>query len=157
MQGGAPVGRASRSRKNDAEPDADRHRRQNAGLGGGWPGREEETSVSVRIITQRSRRGKTIIVRVEGAGVLEEVPASAAVARERAAAADVELRALAVELRFGDVAAVGDSSRVGEPVAEHRRDEGRWRSHDIHRTSVGGRLCSPRPRRYCSSKRFHED
>jgi len=71
------------------------------------------------------------------AGLPQQVQAGAAVADSRATGLDVELGALTVELRLGDVAAIGESSRVREPLAEHRRAERCRQGREVYRTSAG--------------------
>jgi hypothetical protein len=63
-------------------------------------------------------------------GRAPQAQAAAAVAGSRATGLDVELGALTAELRLGDVPAIGESSQVGEPLAEHRGDEGPGNEHD---------------------------
>ena len=47
---------------------------------------------------------------------------------------DVELRALAVELRLGHVARIGEAGRVRHAFAEHRGNEGHGSAPDAYRT-----------------------
>jgi hypothetical protein len=68
--------------------------------------------------------------------MLEKIEAPPAVAGDSATALDVKLGTLAGKLGLGDVPAVGKSRRVGEPLAEHRWDERRRRSHEVHRTNA---------------------
>jgi len=58
----------------------------------------------------------------------EQIESTAAIAGHHPALEDVELGALPVELRLGDVAPILQARRIGEALAEHERDEGhRWR------------------------------
>ena len=59
------------------------------------------------------------------AWMAEEIQSSAAVAGDGFCSLDVELGPLAVELGLSDVVAIGELARVGQPLAENWRDEGR--------------------------------
>ena len=76
----------------------------------------------------------------------EQIEPTAAVAGDGLATVNVELGPLTVELGLSDVVAIGKLAEVGQPLAEHGRDEG---EHDYSSYSEAERQSGRRiPRTY---------